>query len=201
MAKKVLLIGMGSLGSVVADYLLKNTDYELTLFSRSAGPRDIEDTNREKAIAGNVLDPADLDAAVKGQDAVFVALSGSLGEMAKAVVKAMDKEGVKQLIFISSMGIYNEIPAWGADGNLENNPVLKPYREAADVVEASDLDYTVIRPGWFDNRGDIDYQVTKKGEPFGGHDVSRTSIADLVMCILEDPARYARQSLGINRPM
>ena len=201
MAKKVLLIGMGSLGSVVADYLLKNTDYELTLFSRSAGPRDIEDTNREKAIAGNVLDPADLDAAVKGQDAVFVALSGSLGEMAKAVVKAMDKEGVKQLIFISSMGIYNEIPAWGADGNLENNPVLKPYREAADVVEASDLDYTVIRPGWFDNRGDIDYQVTKKGEPFGGHDVSRTSIADLVMRILEDPARYARQSLGINRPM
>ena len=201
MAKKVLLIGTGSLGSVVADYLLQNTDWDLTLFSRSAGPRDVEDPSREKAVAGNVMDATDLNAVVKGQDAVFVALSGNLGQMAKDVVKAMDKEGVKRLIFISSMGIYNEIPAWGADGNLDNNPMLRPYREAADVVEASDLDYTVIRPGWFDNRGDTNYEVTLKGQPFGGHDVSRTSIADLVMRLIEDPTLYAHESVGINRPM
>ena len=38
------------------------------------------------------------------------------------------------------MGIYDEVPGetYGA--------VLNPYRESVKVIEASDLDYTVIRP-------------------------------------------------------
>lgn len=200
MAKNVLIIGAtGSLGRTVAPYLLEHTDDNLTLFARNASRVRIEDPKRERAISGDVYSAADLAEALAGQDAVFVALSGDLGEMARCIVAAMDKAGVKRLIFISSMGIYNEIPAWGADGNLENNPVLRTYREAADVVEASDLDYTVIRPGWFDN-GSADYEVTRKGEPFGGHDVSRAAIADLVMRLIGDDALYARESIGINRP-
>ncbi|MCH4115551.1 MAG: NAD(P)H-binding protein [Furfurilactobacillus sp.] len=112
----------------------------------------------------------------------------------------MDRANVGRLLFITSMGIYNEIPASvSADGNLEHNPMLQTYRDAADIIEASDLNYTVIRPGWFDNGDNTDYQVTKKGEPFGGHDVSRESIADLVVHLVHDPAYGSRDSLGINR--
>jgi uncharacterized protein YbjT (DUF2867 family) len=97
------------------------------------------------------------------------------------------------------MGIYNEIPASvGEAGNLATNPMLKTYRQAADVIETSDLNYTVIRPGWFDNGSD-DYQITHKGEPFGGHDVSRRSIADLVVKLAHDNQLGSRDSLGINR--
>lgn len=77
--------------------------------------------------------------------------------------------------------------------------MLQGYRNAADVVEASDLNYTVIRPGWFDNGTDTDYEVTEKGEPFGGHDVSRKSIADLVVRLAHDTTMGTRNSLGINR--
>ena len=44
---------------------------------------------------------------------------------------------MKRLIFISSVGIYNEIPIWEADGDLDSNPALQTYRKAADIIEAS----------------------------------------------------------------
>lgn len=200
MAKKVTIIGAtGSIGRTVTEYLLENADDEMVLFSRSANRIRIEDPSRETAVAGDVRNAAELDAAIAGSDAVFAALSGDLAGMARDIVASMDRTGVARLIFISSMGIYNEIPAWGADGNLDRNPMLSAYREAADVVEASDLDYTVIRPGWFTS-GPVDYEVTRKGEPFGGHDVSRASIADLVMKLIADPTLYAHDSVGINTP-
>lgn len=198
MAKKVLIIGAtGSIGRVLRPYLLENTDDELTLFARNtASIRDVY-PERERVIAGDVYEAAALREAVAGQDAVFVALTGDLDRMARCIIDAMDAEGVKRLIFITSMGIYNEIPAWGADGNLENNPVLKTYRDAADVIEASDLDYTIIRPGWYYDGG-VDYRVTRKGESFASHDVSRESIADLAMKLIADDSLYARESIGIS---
>lgn len=195
----ILIIGAtGTLGKAVTQTLLAETDYQLTLFSRRASTLSI-DPDREKAIDGSVLNAADLSNALKDQDAVFVALSGPLGEFAKAIVLAMDKTNTKRLIFITSMGIYNEIPASvGSNGNLEFNPILAPYRQAADIIEASDLNYTIIRPGWFDH-GNNNYEVTHKGEPFGGHDVSIESIANLVKKLLTDNQLGNRESLGINR--
>lgn len=112
----------------------------------------------------------------------------------------MEETKVKRLIFISSMGIYNEIPSSvDASGNLKNNPMLKDYRNAADVVEQSSLDYTIIRPGWFDN-GPDDYKITHKGEAFRGYAVSRGAISKLVHQIIENPQLYSNESIGISRP-
>lgn len=197
---KVLIIGAtGTIGSAVRQAFLSNTDADLTLFSRSAGRLSI-DSSREKAISGNVIKSNDLDTAMKNQDVVFVALSGNLPSMAEAIVDSMKRNNVKKIIFISSMGIYNEIPARiGAGGNLNSNPVLKGYRKAADIIEESGLNYTVIRPGWFTS-GPVNYEITHKGEPFGGHDVSVASIADLVVKVSEDPNLYSEESIGINTP-
>ena len=137
---------------------------------------------------------------MKGQDVVFAALSGNLKRYAQSIVESMHRNHVQRLIFISSMGIYDEIPASvGSRGNLKYNSVLRPYREAADVIEASDLNYTVIRPGWFIG-GPVNYEVTHKGEPFGGHDVSINSIADLVLKLVNDNQLYSKESVGINTP-
>lgn len=196
----VLIIGAtGSVGSATRQYFLENTTDQLTLMSRHTRRLGKLDAERERAIAGSVTDQAILKEALRGQDVVFAALSGNLAGMAKSLITAMDQTDVKRLLFIASMGIYNEIPASVGGGNLDENPVLQGYRDAADVVEASDLNYTVIRPGWFDNGNDTDYDLTKKGEPFGGHDVSRKSIADLVVRLAHDEQLGSRDSLGINR--
>lgn len=198
---KVLIIGAtGSVGRVTRQYFLDHTNDNLTLMARDVRRLGRLDASRETAVEGSVTDSQVLQTALIGQDVVFASLSGNLPAMAKALVAGMDQAGVSRLVFITSMGIYNEIPASiGASGNLESNPMLRGYRRAADIISASDLNYTTIRPGWFDNGEDTNYQVTKKGEPFGGHDVSRKSIADLVVKLAHDDTLGSRDSLGINR--
>jgi len=202
MLTKIVIIGAtGSVGRAARQRFLEKTNDELTLFSRLPERLKPIDSMREVAVSGDVMNAADLDKVISGQDVVFASLTGNLGKMAKAIVESMKRVGVNRLIFITSMGIYNEIPASvGSSGNLRSNPVLQTYRDAADVIEASNLDYTIIRPGWFDSNNDTDYEITVKGEPFGGHDVSRKSIADLVVRLAADPTLYVRESVGINRP-
>jgi hypothetical protein len=83
-----------------------------------------------------------------------------IGHQARGIVVAMREAGVKRLIFISSMGIYGEVPG------ERYRSILDPYRDSARVIEDSDLDYTIIRPEWLNDRDEIDYDVTQKGEPF-----------------------------------
>lgn len=197
--KNILIVGAtGSIGQATRQHFLKTTDDHLTLFSRHTAGLKI-DPQRERVISGDAADPQQLAAALAGQDVVFADLSGDLPKFARALIQAMTTTAVQRLIFISSMGIYNEIPAEvGASGNLAHNPMLRPYRQAADLIEASSLAYTIIRPGWFDN-GSTDYQVTQKGEPFGGHDVARAAIATVVVAAA-DQDLYLRESIGLNRP-
>jgi uncharacterized protein YbjT (DUF2867 family) len=197
---KIMIIGAtGSIGRTVRAELLKTTSHELVLVSRHAAELTV-DASRERALNLDVRDPDKLAGALTDVDAVFAAVSGNMAEMARSIVAAMTAAQVQRLVFISSMGIYNEIPASvGAAGNLNRNPMLMPYRRAADAVSESGLNYTVIRPGWFDNGSD-DYEVTREGEPFGGHDVSRRAIAKLAVAALTDATLYAHESIGINRP-
>ena len=199
MSKRILIIGAtGSIGSRLRKTLLEKTNYKLTLFSTRANTLQIN-PNREVAVSGNVNNKRDLARVIPNQDVVFAALSGNLGMMAKNIVEAMNQTTTRRLIFISSMGIYNEIPRSIGGGNLNENSMLRPYREAADVIEASYLDYTIIRPGWFDEGSD-NYEITKKGQPFKGHDVSRQAICNLVLKLIQQKGFGVRESLGINRP-
>lgn len=111
---------------------------------------------------------------------MYANLSGELKAMAKNIVKAIEETGVKKLIFISSIGIYN-IPL---------RPVLKPYRKAADVIEASDLEYTILRPIWFTNTDEVDYETTRKVEPEKGSVISQKSLATLITKIIESPEKF-----------
>ncbi len=61
----------------------------------------------------------------------------------------MRASGVKRLIFVLSLGIYDEIPGRFGEWNHEiTGEPLKYYRRAADAIEASGLDFTILRPAW-----------------------------------------------------
>lgn len=140
------------------------------------------------------MDIETLKEAMIGQDVVYANLAGNLEQMAKTIVEAMNATGIKRLIWISSMGIYDEVPG------QRYNSILDPYRNSAAIIEASDLDYTILRPGCFTNKDEIDYEITQKGELFKGHDVSRKSLADLIVKLAETPGLGIRLSLGVNKP-
>lgn len=196
--KNVLIIGAtGSIGNAVRQMFLRETDAQLTLFSRRADRLKI-DASREKSFSGNVTNDEELALAVKNQDFIFVALSGDMRAYAEHIIKIMDQEKVQRLVFITTMGIYQEIPSWLGDSpEPYSNGILRPFREAADLIEQSDLNYTIIRPGWYTN-GPVNYEITQKGEPFGGHDVSRNSIADYVVKLSKNTALDNKSSVGIN---
>jgi uncharacterized protein YbjT (DUF2867 family) len=139
-----------------------------------------------------VLDTATLTEAMRGQDVVYANLAGELARLAKSVVKAMHDAGVRRLIWISSMGIYDEVPG------QRYSTVLDPYRDSAAVIEASDLDYTILRPAWFTNENRTDYHLTQKGQPFRGHDVSRRSLASLIVKLATTPGLEVRHSIGVS---
>lgn len=189
-----LILGAnGSIACVSIDLFLNRTDVQLTLYLRSSSKLRNIDSDRVRIIEGDVIYFEKLKEAMIGQDVVYANLAGSLEQMAKKVVEAMNDIGLKRLIWISSMGIYAEVP------RERYSSILDPYRDSAAIIEASDLDYTILRPGWFTNKDEIDYEITHKGEPFKGHDISRKSVAGLVVKLATTPGLEVRSSLGVSK--
>ncbi|MGR6981647.1 NAD(P)H-binding protein [Testudinibacter sp. P27/CKL/0425] len=187
----ILIFGAsGSLERYVIAEAQKLDNCVLTLFVRNPSrlPKNLPPSIR--VIEGDALNYADVQSAVVGQDLVYLNLAGDLATMGTNIVKAMQQHGVKRIVAISSIGIYQS----------PLQPILKPYRALADLIENSGLDYTILRPDWFTNADEIDYALTRKGEPESGSAVSRKSIASFVCNLFAQPARYLNENLGISKP-
>ena len=154
--KKVIVIGAsGSLAQYVIEALTDLEGIELTLFVRNKNRLSKSAAENYTVVEGDAMNYDDVKKAIEGQDIVYVNLAGNLEVMANNIVKAMQQAGVKRIIAISSIGIY-ETPL---------RSVLVAYRKLADVIETSGLDYTILRPDWFTNANEIDYALTKKASP------------------------------------
>lgn len=199
---KVLILGAGGrIAKHAIDQLLEETDAGLTLYLRNASRLGNMDGNRVRVIEGDVLDHLKLKEAISGQDIVYANLAGEVDNMAKVIVEIMKEKGVKRLIFITSLGIYDEVP--GAFGKWNKSMIsqyLGPYGKAAEIIEGSGLDYTLIRPAWLTDYDEVDYETTQKGEPFKGTEVSRKSVAELIVKLIQHPESGIKRSLGVNKP-
>ena len=191
---KILILGAnGQLARNTTRVFLENADIALTLYLRRASRLKNPDPGRMTIVEGDVLDPATLRAAMQGQDVVYANLAGDMAQQALVIIDAMHAASVKRLIFISSMGIYGEVPG------ERYGSILDPYRDSAAVIEKSDLDYTILRPGRYTHDQEVSYQITQKGEAFKGHDVSLNSVSDLIVKLATTPGLHVRRSLGVSR--
>ncbi|WP_262315339.1 SDR family oxidoreductase [Lacticaseibacillus parakribbianus] len=201
---KVLILGAnGQIAKLAEAQLLKDTDATLTLFLRKAKRLTVQDAARETVVEGDATDAAAIAKAAQGVDIVYANLGNrGIEAQAQAVVAGLNQAGVKRLIWISTLGIYDEVP--GAYGKWNHQMLdggyLETYAAAAKVIEASDLDYTIIRPAWLSNKDLVSYELTEKGEAFKGTEVSRKSIADLIVKLIQEPTQHVRASLGVNQP-
>ncbi|SOC40668.1 NAD(P)H-binding protein [Salinicoccus kekensis] len=202
--KIVILGAAGQISRMLTDNLRRETDHEIVLFARNAERRlEIEDSGRETLIDGDFNDTQALEAAISGADIVY------LNEMAdetgtENIIRVMENSGVKRLVAASVLDIYDDVAGefgrWN-DQMIGSLPVMQVYKEKAESVEASDLDYTLLRLTWLYNEpGNEAYSTTDKGEPFVGAQVTRNAVARMVIDIIEDPSKYSRESPGVYEP-
>ena len=201
--KKVLILGAGDqIARHVINQLADKQTIKQTLFARQPAKIHKPYPTNSKIIMGDVLNHAALKQAMQGQDIVYANLTGEdLDIQANSVIAAMKACDVKRLIFVLSLGIYDEVPGkFGEWNNAVIGEPLKPFRRAADAIEASGLDYTILRPAWLTDEDIIDYELTSRNEPFKGTIVSRKSVAALITDIIDKPEKHIGENIGINQP-
>lgn len=195
----VLVLGASGQIARYAIPMLAAQGDTLTLFARDASKVDALEGAR--VVEGDVLDADVLGKALQGQDIVYANLGGEIVAQAEALVTALDTAGVKRLIFVDALGIYDELPAAFNEWNRSMiGDALVDYRKAADVLEASDLDYTIIRPAWLTNNDETDYELTQRDEQFKGTEVSRKAVAAFIATVIADPSTHSRANVGIDKP-
>lgn len=198
---KVLVLGANGQIARLAEKELTQAKISQRLFLRN--PSRIEPNELQEVVAGDATNLADLQEALNGIEIVYANLAGqTIEQQARNVVQAMKEQRVKRLIWISTLGIYDEVPGNYGKWNHQmlDGGYLETYSAAAKVIEESDLDYTIIRPAWLSNKAEVDYELTQKGEPFRGTEVSRQSIAALVTKLILNPDEHLHESLGVNKP-
>lgn len=202
MTKALILGASGQIARHVVADLSADPGIQQTLFLRNARKLHGDLPANARVVQGDVLDADALIDAVAGQDIVYANLTGDdIDAQAEAIIVAMQRAGVKRLVFVLSLGIYDELPDRFQQWNSrEIGEYLPPFRRAADAIEASDLDYTILRPAWLQDEDEIDYETTEKGEVFKGTEVSRRSVADLIALLIRDPSRHIKANLGVNKP-
>lgn len=202
MVKVAVLGAHGQVAKLTEEMLFADNDVDTTLFLRNAS-RLSKDKDKATIIDGDATKEADLEKAIKGQDVVYANLAGTgtIDKQARAVIEAMDKLGVKRLIWISTLGIYDEVAGKFGEWNKETlGNYITEYAKAAKRIEDSDLDYTIVRPSWMTNKDEVDYQKSKKGEPITNTEVSRKSIASYVYELIKNPSEDVHESIGLEKP-
>jgi uncharacterized protein YbjT (DUF2867 family) len=114
---------------------------------------------RLEVVKGDIADTTALAAAVKGQDAVLSALGVNdrkpntvLSEGTRNLVRAMKRQKVKRLIYVSSLGVGDSkgklgpVYNWVLLRTLLKN-IFADKERAEEVVRESGLDWTLVRPG------------------------------------------------------
>ncbi|APX71424.1 SDR family oxidoreductase [Companilactobacillus allii] len=200
---KVLILGAnGKIARRATQIYLDSTNNSLRLYLRR--PERLRDIDNKlvEIVGGDTTDEKTLVESMKDVDVVYANLAGgNIEQQAKAVVEAMHATGVKRLIWISTLGIYDEVPGkFGEWNNSTLGSYITTYAAAAKVVEDSDLEYTIIRPAWLTDKDEVDYETTQKDETFKGTEVSRKSIAQLVVDITQAPDKFNRESVGVDKP-
>ncbi|MBO9201985.1 MULTISPECIES: NAD(P)H-binding protein [Niastella] len=201
MANVLILGAGGQVPAHVIERLKTNKAIKLTLYLRNANRLEKLQSANIRVVEGDILDSKKLTDAMQGQDIVYVNINGQEDLLTQQILNAMQTVGVKRLIFIAAIGIYDEVSGdFGKWNEKMIGPILQRYKQAANQIEASGIDYTILRPTWYTDKDEIDYKFTQKGTPITCTEISRKSVADMVVNLIEKPELYIGTSLGLEKP-
>jgi uncharacterized protein YbjT (DUF2867 family) len=208
---KVVVFGStGTIGKHLVEQALEN-GHEVLAFCRNKEKFNGLTHLNLKLVEGDVLHPEDINEAVRGQDAVIVALGS--GKSRKSVVRS---EGTKNIIVAMESNDISRLICQSTLGTGESNEnlnffwkrimfgwflkqVFLDHELQEKHVRNSDLDWTIVRPSAF-----TDGEKTGVYEHGFGPNIktlklkiSRADVADFILKQVIDHG-YLRQSPGVS---
>lgn len=207
---KLIVFGAtGGIGRHVVEQSLARGQH-VTAFARNPAKLEIEHPNLA-LFPGDVMDLATVERAVRGQDAVVCVLgsgqklTGTVRSRGtEHIIQAMQRTRVRRLICQTTLGAGD---SWSSldfywkyvmFGFILRNVFADHERQEA-IVRASDLDWTIVRPGAF-VEGDRTGQYR---HGFPGSDrtsklkISRADVADFLLKQLDSTA-YLHQTPSLS---
>ncbi len=161
--KRILIVGAtGGTGRQLVAQALEQ-GYAVTALVRNPSKLGIEHPNL-RALQGDVLDYASVEAAARGQEAVISALGHKqyfrptriLSEGTKNILRAMEAQGVPRFICQTSLGIGDSAGRMGLYYTFIVCPLVVPFyfwdkTRQERLIAESKLDWVIVRPGALTN--------------------------------------------------
>lgn len=150
----------GSIGKEVVKEAIEN-GHMVTAFIRNPDAFPFKENKNLKIYQGDVLNPEQVENAIKNNQAVICTLGdGKTGKIraagTKVIIDAMKNTGVKRLICLSTIGAGDSYQSlnflWKyIMFGLLLKKVLPDHNLQEQFIRQSSLDYTIVRPGALTN--------------------------------------------------
>ncbi|MFD4672490.1 NAD(P)-dependent oxidoreductase [Lentzea sp. NPDC058450] len=205
MSKLVIFGANGATGHAIVEQAL-NAGHTVRAVVRTTFRADLPNL---EVLRGNVLDPADVSAAIAGQDAVISAIgpsgsraNGLYSTSAQHFVTAMLEENVDRIVVLSSSGVRHgdpHHPLWyRAVARTLMRELYGDMRAMEHILEDSGLNWTAVRPTRIvDTPATGTYRVGDAENPAGGTAINRDDLARFVVQeTMEDRWSRSRPTLA-----
>jgi len=187
----VLILGAdGKIARLVEKGIISDkafADVKLTMFLRDKSRVDDLLSEQSIAVSGDVMDVRSLNDAMEDQDIVFdlTEIFNSL-QGTKNIIESMQGNGVIRAVSLNQLGALNKDSTIGL--------------QRAEAYEKSELDYTFLRLATLNDNTEGSYTLMDKGKSIKGDTVSRQSVANIILQIIDDPAFLSKSNVGVSEP-
>lgn len=166
--------------------------------------RDPSAVVAERVIAGSATDPRAVAEAVRGQDALVLALSpggtpGGVEAMVRTITSAAEGAGVRRVVLTSAYGMVADRPRIAA-------PLVRRFlrstfadqRAADELLQASGLDWTIVRATRLTGSGSAE-PARRATEPLqrGPWSIGRGVLATVLLDLASTGA-HAREIVNVS---
>lgn len=185
----------GELGTEMTKQLENVNDIKQICFDQVEIPYQRRNGMNVIGDACNLLEVFEV---IQDVDTIVCSLNGDWLLQAQTLVKAIGEKRNPRILWVTGMGIHNEVPGMIGVMWRKYVAIYPEYIDAADTIATSGKPYVLIRTADLTDENESQYNLYKEGDQVKQKYVSRKAVAHLVSDIITEHIKVKeRESIGI----